>query len=319
MQMVEGYLKRFIGENVKIVSIRNKLSLPLYISEGFKFFTAEILGRKVLMTQPHKDDDFTPEQLRKINVILDDVVSEVVIFVFGAMPVYNRQRLMQRRLNFIVLDKVIYIPSLLLDVQPVAKMKPKKFEVLTPLAQLIVLYHLQKQSLDGYTTHSLAEKFNTTYITASRAFRSIKELGLIKEIAEKEKTLLFVYDGRQLWEKSLPAMTSPVVQTVSLDEEIIGEGVYISNINALAEYTMLNDESAQYYAMTEAVYQKNYKQEVSGYGDNRIEIFKYDPTYLANGGIIDPLSLYLELRDNKDDRIQIELEQLIKSFQWLKG
>jgi DNA-binding MarR family transcriptional regulator len=199
-----------------------------------------------------------------------------------------------------------------------AKVKHKKAESLSPLAQLMVLFQLQRQSLEGFTVRQLAEKFNTTYITANRAFRCMKELGLCEETPDKELKLHFTSKGRELWEKAKRKMTSPVLRTFPVDGEISGEGVYVSNIDAMAEYTMLNDENVRYYAMTEGTFKALFKAKVSDYGENVFELFRYDPACLTDNDIIDPLSLYLEMRDNADDRIQIELEQLIENIKWLE-
>lgn len=318
MAKVEKYLKRIIGADVKLKPLRNKPSLPLYISEGFKFFCADILEKEVIVLQPQNDDDFTPDQLQKISIVVGNAANKIVIYLFKTMLSYNRQRMMQRRLNFIVVDKVVFIPSLLIDVQPMAKVEYKKAEMLTPLAQLMVLYHLLRQSLEGLTVRQLSERFNATYITASRAFRSMKELALCEETYDKEQKLHFTCKGRQLWENAKRVMSTPVLKTIPLDEEIRGEGVYVSNINAMAEYTMLNDDRKHYYAMKEVTYKKLFKTKATDDGENVIESFRYDPAYLTDNSIIDPLSLYLEMRDNSDDRIQIELEQLIDNIKWLE-
>ena len=49
-----------------------------------------------------------------------------------------------------------------------------------------------------------------------------------------------------------------------------------------------------------------------------IEVWRYDPDLLAKNGVIDPLSLYLSIRANDDERIQIELKDLMNSIKWLE-
>ena len=52
------------------------------------------------------------------------------------------------------------------------------------------------------------------------------------------------------------------------------------------------------------------------YGLFRIEIWKYDPKLLSHTGTVDKLSLYLSLKDNDDERVQIELDNLLNDIQW---
>lgn len=51
-------------------------------------------------------------------------------------------------------------------------------------------------------------------------------------------------------------------------------------------------------------------------GEIRIEEWKYDPKKLSHTEFIDRLSLYLCFRDNKNERIENALEQLIDNVEW---
>ena len=52
------------------------------------------------------------------------------------------------------------------------------------------------------------------------------------------------------------------------------------------------------------------------FGENKIEIWRYSPFFLTKGHYVDKLSLYLSLKNNDDERIQIELENLINDIKW---
>jgi hypothetical protein len=91
-----------------------------------------------------------------------------------------------------------------------------------------------------------------------------------------------------------------------------------SNINALAHYTMLNDEQKVYYALDRQEF-KNQRVETNKYaGDNVIEIWRYSPQVLAENGFVDKLSLYLLLKNTDNERIEIELETLFEGIKWLE-
>jgi hypothetical protein len=47
-----------------------------------------------------------------------------------------------------------------------------------------------------------------------------------------------------------------------------------------------------------------------------VEVWSYDPGPLADQGAVDPLSLYLSLKDNKDERVEAALEGMLGSLQW---
>ncbi len=48
----------------------------------------------------------------------------------------------------------------------------------------------------------------------------------------------------------------------------------------------------------------------------RIEVWSYEPKLLGDNEVVDPLSLYLSLRYNADERIQQQLEQLMEEVRW---
>jgi len=64
---------------------------------------------------------------------------------------------------------------------------------------------------------------------------------------------------------------------------------------------------------------KNLAIETNKYaGDNVIEIWRYNPKRLSNDEYVDKLSLYLLLKNNSDELVQNELEQIINDIQWLE-
>ena len=47
-----------------------------------------------------------------------------------------------------------------------------------------------------------------------------------------------------------------------------------------------------------------------------IEIWKYSPLLLSETKVVDPLSLYLSMKDMEDERIQTSLEELLEKVEW---
>ena len=45
-----------------------------------------------------------------------------------------------------------------------------------------------------------------------------------------------------------------------------------------------------------------------------VEIFRYDPKLLTQGNYIDVISLYAQFKDDKDERVQIEIENLVNEI-----
>lgn len=227
---------------------------------------------------------------------------------------YNKQRLINKRINFVIQDKQLFIPSLLIDLSNKENTEPKKINSLTPLAQLIILYHLQVKNIDSYTTKELALLLGTSYITTSRAIRSLEALQLIELDEAKERKINFIHSGKELWLECIKHLKSPVKSVVYTDDIVPFDKAKQAHINALAHYTMIAEDKGMQYAMTfEKLKSLGIKTDAK-FGEHRVEIWKYNPDILSCGDYVDRLSLFLSLKDNNDDRIQIELEQLINSI-----
>jgi hypothetical protein len=98
-----------------------------------------------------------------------------------------------------------------------------------------------------------------------------------------------------------------------------------SNISALAGYSDINPDRQMYYAIEKTIFYGLQKSDallnLNEYeGKYCIEVWKYDPEKLAKEitkeNNVDPLSLYLSLKDSQDERIEMALEQIIKKYVW---
>ena len=52
------------------------------------------------------------------------------------------------------------------------------------------------------------------------------------------------------------------------------------------------------------------------FGESGVEVWKYNPRLLTETGTVDRLSLYLLLKDYDDERVQIELENMMNEILW---
>jgi predicted transcriptional regulator len=314
----EKYISEIFGVETAIIPLENRLfqQLPLYITASYQVNETTFYGQRVcLLIAKTGKSELTPDQLYKQMLFVSQKLELPVVFVFNKILSYNIKRLIRKGVNFITPNKQMFIPALMMDLRKMPVSITQKAELLTSNAQLFLLYHLQKELLNGLTTQEVAGKFNQSYLTANRAVKCLKELGLCNLTGGKEKQIQFVAKGKELWQKAQPFFQNPVERIVFTDEIL---QYTQSNINALAHYTMLNDEAKRYYAVGKDV-AKNLAGETNKYADdNVIEIWRYFPDLLSDSGFVDKLSLYLLLKNDRDVRVQNELEQMINGIKWLE-
>lgn len=308
-----AYFGNMLGEKVALESADKDLleRIPMNVSSRFSFYKGCILGQLILMAYLKDGDSVPPAQLKKQLDIIGRQTQLVVVLITPCIS-SNKVRLVAQKVNFVIPNRQMFLPSLLLDIQPDRKVGLDLKETIPPFAQCLLLYHLQIESIVGATGYGLSDKFGVSYATANKSLRWLVSKDLIKLEGTKTKTVQIDISNRELWNKALPMLVSPIEQLYYTDA--ILEGQQISGVNALASYTMLNVESRQSWAVTRKELKTLAIVTDKQFGENEIQVWKYNPKILSTEGVVDKLSLYLSLKDNEDERIQIELERLISEI-----
>ncbi len=309
------YVEKILGETVFVKDLDNVTAsnIPIHITGCYALYSLTILGKELILMFNNEEEEFAPDQIRKQKELVENRTGMIVVFAFKSVASYNLQRLITRRINFIIPEKQMFIPDMLMDLRPI-KGKNNNDGVIPAVAQCMVLYHLQVENIDGRTTEELAELFDVSYPNVNRAVKWLKGHGYITLNGGKQKRIYFNYEKKQLWVNIEKELTSPVSRIMYTDERL--DNYSVSGINALSDYSMINREHRETYAISKDNFKSLTILMDKNYGFNKIEIWKYDPKSISKTGIVDRLSLYLSLRDNEDERVQMELETMLKNISW---
>lgn len=303
---------------VKDLDVQIRGMIPFGLNSAFDYYEADIMGESFILAGSDDDgDDLPSTQLSNQRDILVQKTGMTPIFIFNKIESYNLPRYAKKNLNIVVGAKQLFLPSLFLIVSKEKPNPVKKDERPPIFFQLMTLYHLQKENLDGLTTKELAERLNSSYATVNRGLRWMKEKGIIQLGEGKEKRVSFRFNGRALWDETLEYMQSPVETIVYTPRKVNADRSCLSGLNALAEYSLINGGPNR-IAISKEVYKTLKEQDVDliPIGEYGIEVWKYDPALLAENGVIDRLSLYLVLKDHDDERVQIELDNMMNEIKW---
>ena len=182
--------------------------------------------------------------------------------------------------------------------------------------------------MENNSFKEIAQKLNYTPMAITNAVDDLKQHDIVDVFGEKEKYIKFKFEGKDLWQRAEEQniLTSPVLKTVYVDDLNGKVSILRTNGSALPEYTSLNPSKQNYYAIEKSAFY--FLQKNNGLinandreGEYAIEVWKYNPRTLADEmpnhqSVVDPLSLYLSLKDNQDERIEMALEQIIEKFIW---
>ena len=86
----------------------------------------------------------------------------VVVLITPCISSYNKVRLVAQKVNFVIPNRQMFLPSLLLDIKPDRKVGLDLKETIPPFAQCLLLYHLQIESIVGTTGYGLSDKFGVS-------------------------------------------------------------------------------------------------------------------------------------------------------------
>lgn len=311
-----SYLTELTGSEI-VVRTTSKTDagyLPLAISNGYGFYDIDILNNRVTLAIPNVEDDSSPMLLAKHQAKMIEVWHRPVAFVLERVESYNLTRLTRAKVDFIVPGKIIFMPSMMMvlrDVKNTAKALPDK---MPPVAQLLFLYHLQVRRLDGMNTAAIADMTAMAYSTINQALKWLALSNFVELRGGKQKQVQFKLAGRELWDKALPMMTTPVERVDYTDMPLAD--TKLAGETAMGQYTLLAEPMTPVVAISKQLAREKTAILNKEYGETKVEVWKYNPALLAKGDCVDRLSLYLSLKDSDDERVQMECDTLLNDMEW---
>jgi hypothetical protein len=312
-----------LGRSVKL-SKRPKGKLKgLAVGEVLSYCFYDGIYRDVAMlfVEPKRGNP-TPRECNIVAKRLAQRSGMSVVFILKSGPTYERQRLLDKNVFFVMSDKYAHLPTLV-AMECIANRKTHV--ILTAVAQYLLLYHLQVNSLEGLSAKEIAPLLPYSYESITLGLTCLEDVGLCRKVQEasRSKVIRFNGKGKDLWLASQPFLISPVETRVFCDELRSDNEFSICSINALANYTWLNPDEELQIMMTAKEFRKlkavNAFENANVFDGNiMVEVWKY-PVVCArdiNQQYVDRLSLALSLKDDSDPRVEAELERMINELHW---
>jgi len=316
MNQIVEYIKKEMGLDVEIspLDTYNAKGFPTFLTSTYTFYKGVIYGNIVVFARLKSENIPAPSNYAKHEKIVKRTCQCPVIFVFDKIQSYNKARIISLGINFIVLGSQIYMPELFIILSnkgSVAKHNNPS-NSLTPTAQEILLLYFYGNA-NKFSYKHIQDALAMPYPTVCRAIEQLEALGICKVLGLRNKVVCFEENKRNLLEKALPIMKSPVKRVIYSAQ--YPQNAHKARITALSEYTMISPDEYEYAAISYEDYKK--LESFSDEDDNlpvHIEVWNYNPDLFAKNGIVDKISLYLSLKDIYNERIQYELKQMIQQL-----
>lgn len=312
-----------LGRTIEIQPLSKKQLKGITIGDSlaYQFYDGEYRGIRLTFLKP-KNGNPSP----KVCAITANRVSYLmgcpIVFILESSPSYERQRLIDKDVFFVMGDKFVNLPMLVAN-ERMRKSRPAKR--LTPTAQYTLLYHLQVESLEGMSARDMSSKLPYSYESITLGLTCLSDLELCQKVSDggKSKIVRFSLKGKELWDKAKDFLIDPVEKRVYCDSLVTEQKFAQCNINALAHYTWLNPDHSQMFMMSKKELQnltddKALRNINEFDGNIMIEVWKYPVVSLLGNDNewVDKLSLAISLREDDDPRVEGEIERLINEIEW---
>lgn len=317
------YLGDTLGLNIDLEPWPEYQRLPIYLQDSYKFQQTKLNNLPCLLMIALGEQEQTPAVIRKHAENIRERWEGEVIYVRRNITAYNRKRLIQHKVSFIVPEKQLYLPLLGIDLREHFRRIRSEREQLSPSTQAVLINALLDRKHHEYTPKELADKLGYSTMALTRVFDELEFAGIATTSRQGRKRFIeFTVDRQHIWNSAQSFLRDPVKKRVLVNRMSSQIPNVVAGLTALSQISMLSAPERMTYAISgrawKTIKEEDGLEQLPSIETNAIEleIWHYDPVTFAINGGVDPFSLYLSLRNSKDERIQIALEEMMEKIRW---
>ena len=323
---VQRYLHDTLGITPQVRRWTSEHKLPYFLRDAFELLVLELMDRPVLLAVDKSAGNLALAGLRSQFDKLRTLAGRQVIYVTGTLASYERRRLIEQKVPFIVPGNQLYLPDLGIDLREYFRQRPQvPGTALSPATQaMLITALLRKPWQPDWQPAEIVAKLGYTPMTLSRTVKELTATG-IATLRNKGRTrwLRMERTAAETWEHAKPLLRSPVKRRVWANPipQLIPPHVRLAGLSALARYSMLAEPEWPIYALspiqwktaTQAGMEILPEQQPSAC---EWQLWHYNPALAPDAATVDPLSLTLSLEGETDDRVQLALGELREHYPW---
>ncbi|MEQ9764632.1 hypothetical protein ABPS01_08375 [Streptococcus sp. ZJ151] len=297
------------------------LELPIVFQRRYEFSTLTVQDNTFLLIKEKRPGSLE-NFVKQVQAIQKQVEQDIVL-VFNKLTDEQKKKLLQIGASYLDYQENVFIPQLGF----LFSKTPKQFEphnLLSASEQkllITLLLHTKGLIID---MEEISQLTSLSVPSLYRYFRSFKERGWLQN---KQKSYQFAKPKSVVFEESKAFLDSPIREVITisdkdfqkLKDKILFKTSYVKALSCLS--MLADSEKYGNYAISRKIY-KDFESSLQQHilQGHRLEIWNYDPVpfdYNKNKWIgdthvtlVDPISLYLILKDDEDPRIEEEVELL---------
>ena len=303
-------LEKYFGCKVKIAEYKNKLPLPIFMTMR-DIMIVEIYGVNFAIIDVMKETELSVAAMKKQKAKYEEALQCPVAYEVALNNVSMRNALVKSGVPFVNLPGNVFLPFMGIVLQDVYRKQLVKADKMMPATQMVFLELLYMSDEESVLKSEVANNLNLTKTSITRATAQLEEMGLIQQMKSgTEIAIKRNYSRKEYYENAKGYLINPVqkVITIMRYEE-----------TALSQESELNPpriEERAIYKGEEVVDQLEIVDARSEDPDDclKIQLWKYNPSYFAREGRVDPVSLACTFKGNEDERIEMSIEELLEEL-----
>lgn len=323
---VHAYLHEIFGIAPKVRAWPGAGKLPYFLQDTFEVRQLKLLDRQILLAIDKRPDKPGLANVRGQVDKLRQLTGMPVVYVTLILASYERKRLVEQKVPFLVPGNQLYLPDLGIDLREYFRKPPASPDTaLSPATQvMLITVLLRKPWRAEWQPAEVVSDLGYTAMTLSRAVKELTAAGIATlRIEGRARWLHTDRTAAETWARAKPLLRSPVKRRLWARPVPSWKPrhVKLAGLSALARYSMLSEPQWLVYAVSPAQWKSASQAGIETLpeplaGACEWELWRYDPALIPDSETVDPLSLTLSLQGNTDERVQLALDELKGRFPW---
>ncbi|MFZ4715440.1 MAG: hypothetical protein ACOYL6_17075 [Bacteriovoracaceae bacterium] len=308
--LAEKTIKKYLP-SLKVVGRQlNLKNLPALYREFYDFEELDIHEKPFLLIKV-KEKALGPKDFKKHSKILKEKIGYPQIWYLKDLHFNKVQRMIENELNFVIEDKQVHLPEVNISIKSETKKTNVSIQILG-LSTNMLIREILVGDMSGKSKVAISEIFKTTKMSAGRALEPLLANDLCEEKKNGVSKIIQFKARKDLWAFLIENIGSPIKETILIDK--MPKALPYSGITALSHKSMLSDDEIPTFASGKKAFYKrftNTESVLDEFAVSRIELWERPPILLEDN-CINVIDTFLILKESNDERVQIELENLLE-------
>lgn len=312
-------LEQYFGCEVKVTECKNTLALPIFMTmRDIKL--VEFCGVSFALINIIKESDLTIAAMKKQQKKYEEALQCPIAYEMALNSVSMRNALVKKGVPFVDLPGNIFLPFMGIVLQDMYRKQLVKADKMMPATQMVFLELLYMENEESVLKSEAAKKLNLTKTSITRATAQLEEMELIQQVKSgTEISIKRNHPRKEYYEKAEAYLINPVQKVITIMRYEATFELLSAGETALSLVSELNPpriEERAIYKGEEVIDQLEIVD--ARYEDLdaclNVQLWKYNPSYFAREGRVDPVSLACTFKGNEDERIEMCIEELLEEL-----